>query len=68
MITKKYYYCPKCKKYPDNITEIIESEPKKEYSSWNGKNYEFQDNNSREMDNDSITAICTNCKTELVEE
>ena len=63
MKTKKYLYCPKCKKYPDEIIEEYEA-GYRQFRHWDGDCYE--------MDTDNIDVVlcknyCLECETELVE-
>jgi hypothetical protein len=60
---KKYLYCKKCKKYPNEITEIY-VEPTIEFRKWNGKEYELKHTNLEDIE---FEQLCSKCKTKLKE-
>ena len=60
-MAKKYLYCPKCRKYPDEILEIY-TEPIVETRFWNGEEYEWKDSNINEVE---FEQRCKKCGTKL---
>lgn len=60
-MANKYYYCPKCKNFPDKITEKYHSI--EEIRKWDGECYELIDSSLREAD----SVHCAECDTGLVE-
>lgn len=57
--TGKYWYCPKCKRYPDNITTEEMSITQRK---WDGDCYMGDD---VEYDSENEKAYCQDCDTEL---
>ena len=63
MKNKKYLYCPKCKEYPNNITEryldpVIKT---REWDDYNG-DYGLSGSNMEEI---QYKQYCGDCRTEL---
>lgn len=61
--TKKFLYCPKCKRYPDMIIEKY-LKPIKELRKWNGEVYELFESNIELVE---FEQLCSVCKTKLIE-
>ena len=64
MKTGKFYYCPKCKCYPDKIYEHYKNYA--DAKTWNKKDdcYEFDDDDMYEK---FSHASCGNCGTKLIQ-
>lgn len=63
MKTKKYLWCNKCKKYPDEIEERYTGQVC-EIREWDGTCYELTGSN---LDTLELDSHCTKCGTLLIE-
>lgn len=59
-MAKKDLYCPKCKKFPDEIDEVYHD--LRERRVWNVDTYELV---SSDLENPDET-VCADCETELI--
>jgi len=61
----KYFYCPKCGDFPDEITEHYPS-PLVERRKWNGEYYELVESNIDSAEHE-INRKCGKCGAKLIE-
>ena len=66
---KKYLFCPKCKEYPDEITEKNYPTPFWQRREWNGECYEVKENSLSDIEYaQSSKFYCGICETELIDD
>ena len=64
----KYLFCPKCKEYPDVITENY-NQPFWQTRKWNGECYELRDDALSEIEYTQDSKFhCGNCETKLIDD